>query len=166
MLTLKDMINREVHTNASYLIQELSSNEKYQDEILEFSTQPDYAASVEYFINFTADYAQLCDILDYCSIVSRENGLSAANLRDKVFTSIKNKEETCKKLTEEFDLDYEYIEALKYWIVSDWLADKLEEQGELVTNNFYNLSIWGRSCSGQSIEIDYVMQTIYNNLMK
>lgn len=51
-------------------------------------------------------------------------------------------------------------EILEHWIVSDWLAKKLESKGELIEWNFYNLTIWGRTTSGQSIAMDNVIQEI------
>ncbi|MDI1360645.1 hypothetical protein [Methylotenera sp.] len=54
-----------------------------------------------------------------------------------------------------------YNEALEHWIVSDWLAEKLAEQGEIV-GNFANMSVWGRTCSGQAILLDGVISDIYN----
>ena len=55
-------------------------------------------------------------------------------------------------------------EALEHYIVSDWLADKLIAQGEMVTKDFLNLTIWGRTCSGQAIICDSVIQYIYEGL--
>ena len=56
--------------------------------------------------------------------------------------------------------DDSYEEALEHWIVSDWLADKLAEENEMVTKDFLGLTIWGRTTSGQSIDMDYVIQKI------
>jgi len=58
-----------------------------------------------------------------------------------------------------------YKEPLEFWIVSDWLAEKLREKGEVIIDyehvDFY---IWGRSCSGQAIYLDGVIReiAIYN----
>lgn len=46
-------------------------------------------------------------------------------------------------------------EALEHWIVSDWIADKLKEHGEIV-GELFGLTIWGRCCSGQAILLDSV----------
>jgi len=64
------------------------------------------------------------------------------------------------------DYQDDYIEALEHWIVSDWLADKLIEQGEMVTKDFLGLTIWGRTTSGQAIYIDGLIETIYDNLKR
>ena len=58
----------------------------------------------------------------------------------------------------------EYCEVLEHWIVTDWLADRLEEQGEAVCKDFYGLTVWGRTTSGQSIALDGVISQIHKNL--
>jgi hypothetical protein len=60
----------------------------------------------------------------------------------------------------------EQNEALEHWIVSNWLAARLEERGEMIERNFYGLTIWGRQCSGQSILLDGVICDIYDELHK
>jgi hypothetical protein len=49
------------------------------------------------------------------------------------------------------------IEALEHWLISDYLAEKLIEKGELVVKDFLGLTIWGRTTSGQSISLDHVI---------
>jgi hypothetical protein len=55
----------------------------------------------------------------------------------------------------------EYPEILEYWLVSDYLLRKLREKGEVVMEDYHGLSIWGRTCSGQSITLDNVIEDIY-----
>jgi hypothetical protein len=50
-------------------------------------------------------------------------------------------------------------EALEHWIVTSWLAGKLEDKGEIV-GELFDFHIWGRQCSGQSISLDYVISSI------
>ena len=58
----------------------------------------------------------------------------------------------------------EFIEAYEHWLVTDWLADKLAAKGEMVTKDFMGLTIWGRTCTGQAIYLDNVIEEIYNDL--
>ena len=53
-------------------------------------------------------------------------------------------------------------EVLEYWIVTGWLADKLEAKGERVERNFYGLTLWGRCCTGQAILLDRVIRDIHD----
>lgn len=54
----------------------------------------------------------------------------------------------------------EYLEIFEYWSVSDWLADKLILRGEKVTKDFYGHCIWGRTTTGQAIDMDCVVRSI------
>lgn len=50
-------------------------------------------------------------------------------------------------------------EVLEWWLVSDWLAVKLAEQGEVVIND-YGCCWWGRTTSGQAVYMDWVIAQI------
>jgi len=53
--------------------------------------------------------------------------------------------------------------AEEFWIVSDWLAEKLETQGEPVAE-LDSLPIWGRTCSGQMISMDGAILSIAQDI--
>ena len=59
------------------------------------------------------------------------------------------------------NLDCEYVEVYEWWIVSGWLADKLEEKGEVVISGE---NIWGRRTTGQAILLDFVISDICNDM--
>jgi hypothetical protein len=52
-------------------------------------------------------------------------------------------------------------EVFEHWIVSQWLAHKLEAKGEAVTHDLFGWCIWGRTTTGQAIVMDSVIQEIY-----
>jgi len=60
---------------------------------------------------------------------------------------------------EGYDLDLDYLqmrklnEASQFWIVSNWLANRFEEKGELILE-ILDFSIWCRSGCGYSVLID------------
>ena len=60
--------------------------------------------------------------------------------------------------------DVEGSEVFEHWIVSDFLARKLAERGEVIERDFYGLTIWGRTTTGQAISIDWVICQIYGEL--
>lgn len=62
------------------------------------------------------------------------------------------------------DPDAEPSEAYEHWLVSDWLADKLREKGEMV-GEVCGLMIWGRCTTGQVIYMDHVIQEIAEEVM-
>ncbi|MER9524031.1 hypothetical protein NKI96_10645 [Mesorhizobium sp. M0292] len=51
-------------------------------------------------------------------------------------------------------------EVFEHWIVSDWLADKLEAKGEKVDRDIGGMIVWARTTSGQGIASDSVIETI------
>ncbi len=87
-----------------------------------------------------------------------------------VFNDVIHYSNSCKRelIREYFNGDvsaYE-VEPLEHWLVSNWLADRLEEHGETIVRDFYGLeAIWCRCCSGQAIYCDYVIQEIYRELI-
>ncbi len=68
----------------------------------------------------------------------------------------------CGDSTEE-EWDSEPQDILEWWLITEWLAEKLEAQGEPVLewgNNHY----WGRTCSGQAILLDGVITSICRDM--
>lgn len=59
----------------------------------------------------------------------------------------------------------EYQEIYEYWIVSEWLAEKLEQEGEPIIKSDFGIW-WGRTCTGQSIILDSVIEKIYTDLQR
>ena len=135
-----ELVSREVYCSVSMLISELSQNDKYMDEILEFSVSyPEFG----------------------------RNGLSEGRCRKCLGEGA---EITRGKVDSDYDtcedcFEPDAIEALEFWIVSDWLADRLEEKGKMITRDFLGLTIWGRTTSGQAILIDGVINEIYEEMM-
>lgn len=70
-------------------------------------------------------------------------------------------EDIKKEVSEIEDLDGEYIEVYEWWMVSSWLAEKLEEKGEIIIDSE---CIWGRRTTGQAIFLDYVISEICEDL--
>lgn len=59
----------------------------------------------------------------------------------------------------------DYKEPVNYFIVSDWLAKKLDEQGEMICYDCHGLIVWGRETFGQLIECDYIIKEIAKEVM-
>ncbi len=53
----------------------------------------------------------------------------------------------------------ELEDVLEWWLVTPFLADMLKEHGEVILSD-YDCHWWGRTTSGQSIYMDYVIQRI------
>ena len=149
-----DFVNREVYCNASSLIYQLQQDGHYQDEILEFSLKDEIRKE-----DLIRDIEQ--DYKDECKEYLKDAFVEIPELEDLDDNDL-------RALTDSLNInidDYlEPVEAYEHWIVSDWLVDKLEEYGELVTKDFLGLTIWGRSCSGQAILLDWVISKICEDI--
>lgn len=51
-------------------------------------------------------------------------------------------------------------EVFEHWIVSDWMADQLEAEGEKIDRDFTGLTVWARTTTGQAIYADSVIERI------
>lgn len=56
------------------------------------------------------------------------------------------------------------VEALEHWIVSDWLANKLEAAGALIARDILGFNIWGRTETGQSLTMDADLTAVAKDL--
>lgn len=72
-------------------------------------------------------------------------------------------EEILEEINKLEDLDTEPQEIFEWWVVTEWLYDKLKAQGEPVIE-WCNLHIWGRTCSGQAILLDHVISVICEDI--
>lgn len=64
----------------------------------------------------------------------------------------------CGKYILESKADERANEAYEWWFVTNWLAEKLAEHGEMVIRGYHN--VWGRGCIGQAILLDWVIGKI------
>lgn len=67
---------------------------------------------------------------------------------------------------QEHNLDAEPMEIFEYWLVTNFLACKLESIGECVVDVGLPYKVWGRTTTGQSICLDSCISKIYENLNK
>jgi len=149
-----DFVDREVYCCASSLIYQLQQDGHYTDEIMEFSLKDELREEDlkdeirEYYKKELKEYLK--------DRFTEETSLEVLDT------------EELKDLADDLNIDIDNFiepeEALEHWIVSDWLADKLEAYGELITKDFLGLTIWGRTCSGQAIMLDWVISKICNDL--
>ena len=147
-------VEREVIYCVSHLVSELLkmdiNNSDYSyEEILDICNRPDYEAAVEYADDLHVMYSNY--LAGYVWVYRVDHSIS-----EPFDTEL----EAYQDCVYENDLEYDYIEAYEHWIVSDYLAKKLEEQGEMVTYDLFGLTVWGRCTSGQSIMLDGVISRI------
>ena len=137
-------VKNEVIHRANELIDHLSKSDDYM--VMDFYTY-DYDSAAMDWLNGLSDD----DKTEYLA----DNEMTTDELTAWV---LENSEMVCY----DENLDADIIEILEYWVVSDWLANQLIKQGEIVVE-ILGFNIWGRTTSGQHISLDHVMLTIANN---
>ena len=80
-------------------------------------------------------------------------------LRRAELIAEKDYEEFCR----EHDIEPDEHEVYEHWIVTDYFARKLKEQGETV-GEVCGLTIWGRCATGQAISMDGVITRIARDM--
>lgn len=159
-VTADDLVRREVYYCASTLVSTLSKDCPNGDDLL--------TAAVE-----------LSTPIDDWESAAEEAGWSN---KDDAIPNLPNEEHywmhkdhwheagnpvtylTAQEACEEQDIEPYQREVFEHWIVSDWLADKLADHGEKVDKDFAGMTIWARTCTGQGIAQDYVIQQIVEEL--
>ena len=63
------------------------------------------------------------------------------------------------------DVSHPYNEIFEWWLCTDWLLEKLEAEGQPILHTDYG-DWWGRTCTGQAILLDNVIENIYTEVHK
>ncbi len=66
-----------------------------------------------------------------------------------------------KAVCERLDIEETNAEVLEWWLISDPLKYRLEQEGEIFLNG-----AWGRCTSGQSISLDYVCRKAFLKMLE
>ena len=158
----EQLVRREIGCCVSSLVHHFATNESAlggsdysYDDILELCRKDDYETPVEEFI----DDMSRADCVEYLESLSIQcyDEESDKVLRKAVFENAK--EEGIQEFASERRIDPYDDEVYEHWIVSDWFAAKLRDKGE-ITGELVNLTIWGRTCTGQAIHLDAVIGEI------
>ena len=158
---VETLVQREVYYCVSGLVLHLIEiNIDDNSELVPVCWRDDYEEPAEWFIENGMD---LDDMVEY--IANQDYSLHDPEDMEKCRKQTKNiARGDWQDFCDDFRIDPHQIEAYEHWIVSDWLADKLEAMGEMVLKDFHGLTIWGRCTTGQAIHMDGVICRIYNEL--
>lgn len=158
-------VSREVIYCVSGLISDLAQNteSEYYDDILSVCVSDDWLEpALEYVPDLDRD--ECVEILDSLCIECGDDDVST--LRDAVGANLQDGTLDPQEFCDQFNIEPYQREAFEHWIVSSWLAAKLEEHGEMVSRDIHGLTVWGRTTTGQSILLDRVICDIYDELHK
>lgn len=75
--------------------------------------------------------------------------------REELTTELENS----GRFDDEYYSDTDAEGAYEYWFVTEWLADKLKENGETIIDGLDQM-VWCRRTTGQAILLDYVISKI------
>jgi len=103
---------------------------------------------------------------DFDEAARTGNGvIKAIELDDGIYIADDNHWSSWQDLCEnELEYDQEMAEVYEWWIVTDWFANKLKAKGEIILEDFFNLTIWGRQGTGQAILLDWVVGSIAEDM--
>lgn len=164
------MVEREVVYCVSCVVDSIrrasdcwSEMEVDEEEMYALSVQDDWETPGIYDIENNMERQELIDAFEDLDIELDKNDegdviLTDEELKKFLIAEVSDWHEFCA----DRNLDPEQREVYEHWIVSRWLANRLEERGEVVNHNFLGLPIWGRCTTGQSISIDSVIEDIYD----
>ena len=156
--TIRELVETEVIYFISPLIDELLRQEKYREEFYHLTTSTDW------------DEAEKAIAQNICIVQRDVDNLWGVYDKDNEYYTVEptheNKIEAIKQYFNDVNWDLcDYsCEVCEWWLVSEWLLNKLEDKGETVERDFYGLTVWGRTTTGQSIWCDWIIQEIYNDL--
>lgn len=151
------------------------------------SGRPDYEQAASEFVTEDADLDQLEEIADnfgyWADVVLESVGYDFTEPPevdeeevdfDDYLDADPKRWETLRhavwKLVDDFAwvcnhyaLDPDCLEVYEHWIVSSWFGEKLKDKGEVV-EGYMGLTVWGRTCTGQAIVMDELIQQIAKEL--
>jgi hypothetical protein len=150
-----DLVGREVYYCVSTLVSELSGSDL---SATAWETFPEYNDDLFNAYRGMPDYEE----------AARDNGL--VQIKDDSGATVWTTTSGCPEQTydsameacDEYGIEPYEREVFEHWLVSDWLAEKLEEKNERVLKDFFGLTVWCRTTSGQSILLDQVICDIYD----
>lgn len=151
MRTADDLVRVEVHYCVSTLVSTLAS-----------TPLPIVSQEGNDLVALCEQAQELCYPIEDFEEAAREAGWKENPLQG-YFTDPAGDETLCCDWQEACEIDglepYQH-EIYEHWIVSDWLADRLAENGEKVDKDFAGLTVWARTTTGQAISMDSVIQKI------
>lgn len=156
MITVENLVAREVHYCVSYLVSTLAGGDSSEN-------RGDLADMMEQALELA------CPIVDWEETAIQAGWRVVGNeLVHDDLDRVLPLEDACAYETAACDVDADLIEreVYEHWIVSDWLADKLAAHGEKVDKDFAGMTVWARTTTGQGIASDSVIVAIHTALVE
>lgn len=146
----EDLIDKEVLTNQTNVVSHLLENEVIQHK------------EIENLYTYTVELSSGEDLIttDHLKLIEFRKGVKNELNKEILMTA----KEKLKNLQNDLDaidnVEAEPQEIHEWYLVTDWLAEKLLKHGEPVIRKKYLGTWWGRCCIGQALYMDIVLQKI------
>ena len=165
----KELVSKEVLANASLMIGEtaraIDDSNAWYGELMALCSSSDYETTLS---DIGWEVKEGCLVNegdreywdpDDEEVYDIEEGETVADIVDIAVMAECDRHESMEGLCRYLDLEPYTQDVYEHWIVSDRLAEKLKARGEVV-KDFMNLTIWGRTTTGQAIAMDGVIEAI------
>jgi len=158
-----EFVGREVHSCVSELISHLCQDSPdsafdYFEELMSVCVSDDYES---------AAYDEGWRVKEHHGYWLYYKMQDIDSMRSAINTHMAvSEEQAWRACCDDNGLEPHQREAYEHWIVSDWLAGKLEAKGEMVSMDIHGLTVWGRCTSGQAILLDGVICEIFNEAQR
>lgn len=153
--TAQRIVEQDVRYCVSSLISELATNDKYLDELADILQVTDFESAC-----YDAGYR----------VVKVPAGIylwlaPGESLEDDSEGFCLTEQEAWSACASDNEIGPNYNEVYEHWAVSEWFAEKLRDRGEAVID-FFGVTIWGRTTTGQAIYMDSVIQKIAEDIQR
>lgn len=173
-ISLDQFVSREIIYCVSGLVHALSKLEQLgdayiADDLMSIQVQDDWQSpAFEHIANADlSDPAIVLDLQASHSVLTSNTedtyAISVEHVVQDLLESIKTEEKAQHYCTFN-EIEPQQNEAYEHWIMTDWFATLLEQAGEMVIHDFFGLTIWGRTTTGQAISMDGVIECIFEDL--
>ena len=157
IITIQDFVSREIIYCVSSLIYTLNTEGKLDEEywnLLESIDWDEAEAAIDRNNCIVQEEANLCGVYD------SETDYYVVDPNHKI------KHQAIQEYfnNQNWDLHEYNREVYEHWLVSSYLGEKLKDKGETV-EDFYGLTVWGRTTTGMAIAYDSVIKEIYQDLI-
>lgn len=156
---IESLVNQEILLCQSSLVEAMLENGMASYDDIE-NTYKDNSEEIEELQN------EVEEIKDNERYIELDDKYEEIEGEEEIEYNNFNKEiEKLESKIEELEQEQETPqEAYEWWAVTEWFANKLRGYNELILDNDYG-TWWGRSCSGQAIKMDYIIEQIAKDLI-
>lgn len=150
LIMARKRVDEAMYANQSMLVYELRK-EHFED--FEYNVKINLDAILDYGYNDQViEHLKEKRLIDY----------KLTTLNDEIFDDYE--EIIMDFITSETDLRYEMEEYYEAWLVDGWLLHQLENKGQLIIDYNGYEQWWGRGCTGQHYQLDFVIMEITKEL--